>query len=175
MRTLIILFLFIFTINSSQINAQCDKGIFTLEICLQAGTECDSIEYEVLCVDVQEYSSNYTSIKKSKKLRDEQFFMNTKGGIMIDEELAEDITERKDKWDEYFFENAAKEIGFKQKGYISDGKLEILTCEKCDVMHIIKITFEGKNYYILGNFFGGCDRTSILFYIDGDFFIGKQR
>lgn len=165
MNKVILLVSSIFLFISGDISAQlCGGGILHFYILTPNGSEPIDFEYELFAAsDSLVQQKVYDVLDKYSVERAQRAFNET--GFEIAKQTAEEISSQKDEKRNSQLDKFIANSGLLRKGRIKD-LLEFKTYELVGFPVILKISAKGKSIYILGNFFGNCNRISTLLWTD---------
>lgn len=148
----------------------CGGGILTFNIYTLNGEEIDEFDYEIFPVSQELLRENfYKKVVNEVNLDNPSYYLYSsigKSGIIIMEHSANEIIETKD---EKLNEQLQKSLDLSkipQKGKIKSS-LSFFTFELNNFPIILKISNKKKIVYILGNYFGGCNREASLVWNNG--------
>lgn len=156
----IVIYLFFITLISQSGNAQeCGGGTLTLNIYTKNGSTVEYFDYEILPVSEKLLRENFLAkiagSEEAQNIMENNIYQK---GITITEDFSREIIE------------AGSELSTDLKQMISSdlktGKvksyLKFKTLELRKKLVLLKIKLKGKTIYVVGNFFGGCDREVSL-------------
>ncbi|NMH26819.1 hypothetical protein [Flavobacterium silvaticum] len=155
----------VFLFISGDISAQlCGGGILQFYILTLNGSEPIDFEYELFTAsDSLVQKKVYDVLDKYSIERYERAFNET--GFEIAKQTAEEISNPQDEKRTIQLDKFIANSGLSRKGKVKE-LLEFKTYELVGTPVILKISAKGKSIYILGNFFGNCDRISTLLWTD---------
>lgn len=165
-KTYILIFLIFFSVKG--FTQTCGGGTLTFNVYTLNGEEIDEFEYEIFPVSGELLRKNlYEKVVNKANLDNDNYslYRNVNdSGIIISEHFANEIIETND---EKLNENLQKLLHkISQKGKIKSTLL-FTTFETIDFPIILKISNKKRTIYILGNYFGGCNREASLTWSKG--------
>lgn len=159
-----IFFAFIF-ISQNGYSQACGGGILSFKIYSLNGTELENFEYEIFPVSKEFFQEKfYKKVVNEVNLDSPNYslFQNINShGIIIMEHTAKELI---DLNNEILNESLDKMLHLSkitQSGRIKSS-LSFTTIENRNFPIILKISNKNNTIYILGNYFGGCDREASL-------------
>ena len=158
----LLIVLILIVILSFKVKAQaCGQGVYTLEFYTLDGDEKKDIDFEILPINSDSLEflfSKYTNLE-------DQLRFNSNKGTVLQSRLASRIIGNKQQglasiknYDIFKME--------KFKGKLDKSRVEFNTVETYYELFLLKLMEEDKEVYIVGNFFGGCNRTIVLLWND---------
>lgn len=151
-QVLLIFSILYFTVNG--LSQECGGGVLTLNIYTKNGEKAKNVSYEIFPVH-EELIEKFNNSD------------NLNIGRIINNFSEQEISQNEDldNWLNKFLKNSK----ISKSGKFVDC-LQFRTFENAYFPVIVKISIDGKTVYILGNYFGGCDREANLIY-NGYYFI----
>lgn len=166
-KSIIILLLLLFQVLTEATAQLCGGGILTFNIYTLNGSSIKEFEYEIFPVAKQSLENYFQTMREQKVDVDYRLMPNMREtGIIITENTASEIIDTKNDT----LNNALikllerKRIGYgalPSKGKMKNS-LQFQTLELGVFPVVLKITAKGKTVYIVGNYFGGCNRETSL-------------
>lgn len=156
----ILIYLFFITSISQSGNAQeCGGGTLTLNIYTINGSNVEYFDYEILPVSEKLLRENFlTKIRGSVEAQNNMEIDIYQKGIIIKEEFSREIIEKNNEINTDLKKMMSSDLkNGKIKSYL---KFKTLELERKLVL--LKVKLKDKTIYIVGNFFGGCDRELSL-------------
>lgn len=171
MKHIITFILFAFLlISQNGYSQRCGGGTLTFNIYTLNGEEIENFEYEILPV-----SEEFLQEKLYKKVVNEVNLNNpnytlfqsvNNSGVIIGEQFVNEIIEtNNDKLNESL--DKLLDLSKITKTGKIKSSLGFITHENNNFPIILKISHKDKFIYILGNYFGGCDREASLVWNNG--------
>jgi len=166
MRTTIFYSIFTFFLFSQNLFSQaCGEGILIFNIYTLNGIDIEEFDYEILPVSKELLKEKFYKKVVSKAYLDDsnyKLFLEVNGsGVIIMESFANEIIKTNDKKLSEDLDERLALSDITQKGKIKSSLL-FRTRENNDFPIVIKTSHRGKTIYVLGNFFGGCNREASL-------------
>jgi hypothetical protein len=166
-KIILISLLFFFQNGFSQ---ECGGGKLLFNIYILNGMEIDEFDYEILPVSKELLQEKYYQKVVSKiNLDNPNYYLFQKisevGGIIM-EQYANEIIETNNEKLNRELKEMLDLSNINQKGKIKSS-LIFNTLELTNFPIILKISHKKKTIYILGNYFGGCNREASLVWNNG--------
>ncbi len=171
MKKIIKLILFVgILISQNGFSQACGGGILTLNIYTLNGVEIEEFNYEILPVSEELLKEKfYKKVVNEVNLDNQNYYLfqtiNMRGCIIM-EQYANEIIETSDKKLNEGLRKMLDLSKINQSGKIKSS-LSFNTFELITFPIILKISHKEKSIYILGNYFGGCDRDVSLIWNNG--------
>ncbi|RZK14705.1 MAG: hypothetical protein EOO43_15980 [Flavobacterium sp.] len=138
----------LFLLSFNGYSQACGGGILTLTIYTINGDTVKDVSYEVF--------------PASEEFIERQNFRDISGSGIIITDFSESKNVQADKSADKFKTLLARSSLFKSGKFTSTLNFKTIETEYFPV--VVKITIKDKSIYILGNYFGGCDREAGLFW-----------
>tara|TARA_R110002111_G_scaffold252863_2_gene317941 strand:- start:1919 stop:2449 length:531 start_codon:yes stop_codon:yes gene_type:complete len=152
-------------ISQNGFSQACGGGILTFNIYTLNGKEIKNFDYEIFPVSKELLNEKfYRKVVNEVSLDDPNYyyFQNvSNSGIIIMEHFANEIIETNDEKLNEWLDKLLILSKISKSGKIKSS-LSFSTLELNNFPIILKISLNQKTIYILGNYFGGCDREASL-------------
>ncbi|MFC4815547.1 hypothetical protein [Flavobacterium sp. GCM10023249] len=171
MRTIIIYTIFSFLFFSQNGFSQaCGGGKLSFNIYTLNGIEIDNFDYEIFPVSKELLREKfYQKVVNEVNLDNPNYYLfqkiNASGGIIM-EQYAKEIIEINNEKLNSDLKKMIDLSNITQTGKIKSS-ITFNTFELTNFPIILKISHKKKTIYILGNYFGGCDREASLVWNNG--------
>jgi len=161
----------IFFCNSKVIGQACGQGIFSLEIyTLNSEKELD-ISFEIFATNRDSLEAIFSQGRNLDKIVYSSYY-----GYIIQSKHALSIIDTTEsgqrELDKIF--NLRLHKDDKQAGKIKNSQLHFNTLELSYNLLLLKLKSSDKEVYIIANFFGGCNRTSVILWNERPQIVWKQ-
>lgn len=166
MKKAIIFTIFIILTFPNKLQAQvCGGGILTFTIFTPNGSKSIDFEYEIFPVLEEQLQEKILDVMKKQNSLDGYLRKYNHSGIEISKQNADEIIAIDNENLNIQLNKFLANSGLNKFGKLKN-KLEFKTFELVGFPVVLKISAQGKSVYILGNFFGNCDRPSSLIWSD---------
>lgn len=157
-------------ISQNGFSQACGGGILTFNIYTLNGVEIEEFNYEIFPVSKELLQEKFYSKVMPKVNPDNPNYylfqeINQSGGIIM-QQYANEIIDTKDDELNDRLKKMLDLSKINQTGKIKSS-LSFNTFEVANFPIILKISHKEKTIYILGNYFGGCDREASLIWNNG--------
>lgn len=171
MKNIITYIFFVFVLISQNGYSQaCGGGKLIFNIYTLNGVEIENFEYEIFPVSKELLQEKfYNKVVNTANLDNpnHNLFQNINNfGVIIMENFANEIIETNDDKLNESLDKMLQLSQIAQSGKIKSS-LSFTTAEVLDFPIILKISNSQKTIYILGNYFGGCNREASLVWNNG--------
>jgi len=142
------------------LSQKCGGGLLTFNIYTLNGEEADEFEYEIFPVSKELLKKH----KDSMLTINPGYFIDHKvneSGVIFAKAYADRIIDNNDRKLNIKLQGMLDKSGISGKGKIKS-TLVFTTVENIMFPVILKITHKGKSVYVLGNYFGRCERSVSL-------------
>ncbi|MCD0469917.1 hypothetical protein [Flavobacterium sp. JAS] len=157
-------------ISQNGFSQACGGGILTFNIYTLNGVEIEEFNYEIFPVSKELLKEKFYSKVVNKVNLDNPnynlFREINQTGVIIMQQYANEIINTKDDKLNGSLKKMLDLSKINQTGKIKSS-LSFNTLELADFPIILKISHREKTIYILGNYFGGCDREGSLVWDNG--------
>lgn len=161
----------IFFCNSKVIGQACGQGIFSLEIYTLNGEKELDISYEIFAINRDSLEAIFSQGRILDKIMYASYY-----GYIIQSKHALRIIDKTEsgqkELDEIFNLHVHKDD--KQVGKIEGSQVHFNTLEVSYNLLLLKVNSSDKEVYIIADFFGGCDRTSVILWNERPQIVLKQ-
>lgn len=152
-------------ISQNGFSQACGGGILKFNIYTLNGVEVEEFNYEIFPVSKELLNEKfYSKVMVKENLDNPNHYLfqkiNETGGIIM-EQYANEIIETKDEELNSSLKKILDLSKINQTGKIKSS-LSFKTFELANFPIILKISHKEKTIYILGNYFGGCNREASL-------------
>lgn len=160
-----------FLISQNGYSQACGGGRLTFNIYTLNGIEIENFDYEIFPVSEELLQEKfYKKVVNEVNLDNPNyyFFQNIgNAGMIIMERFANEVIETKDEKLNERLDKMLDLSKINQSGKIKS-TLSFFTLELNSFPIILKIEYNKKAIYILGNYFGGCNREASLVWNNGN-------
>lgn len=158
-------------ISQNGYSQRCGGGTLTFNIYTLNGEEMENFEYEILPVSKELLQDKlYKKYVNEVNLNNPNYTLfqsvNNSSGIIIGEQFVNEIVETNNDKLNGSLDKMLDLSKITKTGKIKSSLL-FITYENNNFPIILKISNNQKTIYILGNYFGGCDREASLVWNNG--------
>lgn len=157
-------------ISQNGFSQACGGGILIFNIYTLNGVEIEDFNYEIFPVSKELLQEKfYSKVVDKVNLENPNYNLFreiNQTGVIIMQQYANEIIDAKDDKLNDRLKKILDVSKINQTGKIKSS-LSFNTLELADFLIILKISHREKNIYILGNYFGGCDREASLVWNNG--------
>ncbi|RYJ41372.1 hypothetical protein [Flavobacterium beibuense] len=169
MKRFALIFLFSFLLSPKSFSQVCGGGILTFNIYTLNGEDIKEFDYEIFPVSRELLQKNYydkLTIKTYKDCPEYSLFKDVqKSGSIIGKIFVDQIIDNNDPKLNAKLQKLLDTSAIAQKGTIKSTLL-FTTRENESFPIVLKISNGERVVYILGNYFGNCDREASLVWGD---------
>ncbi|WP_417354419.1 hypothetical protein [Flavobacterium sp.] len=169
MKRFTLIFIFTFLLTPKIYSQRCGGGILTFNIYTLNGEDVKEFDYEIFPVSKELLKKNYydkLTIKKYKDCPEYSLFKDIqKSGSIIGKVFVNQIIDNNDPKLNAELQKLLDTSAISQKGTIKSTML-FSTRENQSFPIVLKISNGDREVYILGNYFGNCDREASLVWGD---------
>jgi len=159
------IFFFLAFISENGYSQACGGGKLNFDIFTINGQEIENFEYEIFPVSEENLKEKFLKkVLNESNLDDPKNYFLTNinnTGIIINEQHANEIITTIDEKLNESFKKLLANSKISSKGEIKSS-LTFNTFENINLPIILKVTHKKRTVYILGNYFGGCNRNASL-------------
>jgi len=158
-------------ISQNGFSQACGGGILTFNIYTLNGVEIEGFNYEIFPVSKELLQEKfYSKVVNKVNLNNPNYSIfqeiNEAGGIIM-QQYANEIIDTKNNELNSILKKMLDLSKINQTGNIKSS-LSFKTFELANFPIILKISHKEKTIYILGNYFGGCNREASLIWNNGN-------